>query len=113
MSNITPINTFVKARLGKYNLGPSIEKIYKETEERKMGTTDLEKQNLEAHVDLCEQRYKNLESRLSNIEEKVESIHTDINAGNKSMVKVIIGATGTIVAGLLSTIVVLLLKFPG
>ena len=78
-----------------------------------MGTTDLEKQNLEAHVDLCAQRYKYLESRLSNIEEKVESIHTDINAGNKSMVKVIIGATGTIVAGLLSTIVVLLLKFPG
>ena len=78
-----------------------------------MGTTDLEKQNLEAHVDLCEQRYKNLESRLSNIEEKVESIHTDINAVKKSMVKFIIGATGTIVAGLLSTIVVLLLKFPG
>ena len=36
-----------------------------------MGTTDLEKQNLEAQDDLCEQRYKNLESRLSNIEEKV------------------------------------------
>ena len=82
-------------------------------EERKMGTTDLEKQNLEAHVDLCEQRYKNLETRLTKIEEKVESIHEDIHSGNKSMVKVIIGATGTIVAGLLSTIVVLLLKFPG
>ena len=78
-----------------------------------MSTTDLEKQNLEAHVDLCEQRYKNLETRLSKIEEKVESIHEDIHSGNKSMVKVIIGATGTIVAGLLSTIVVLLLKFPG
>ena len=74
--------------------------------------TNLERENLEAHVDLCEQRYKNLESRLSNIEEKVESIHVDIQSGNKSMVKVIIGATGTIVAGLLSTIVVLLLKFP-
>ena len=78
-----------------------------------MSTTDLEKQNLEAHVDLCEQRYKNLETRLTKIEEKVESIHEDIHSGNKSMVKVIIGATGTIVAGLLSTIVVLLLKFPG
>ena len=78
-----------------------------------MSTTDLEKQNLEAHVDLCEQRYKNLETRLSKIEEKVESIHEDIHSRNKSMVKVIIGATGTIVAGLLSTIVVLLLKFPG
>ncbi len=75
--------------------------------------TDLEKQNLEAHVDLCEQRYKNLETRLDKIESKVEDIHADMSQGNKSMVKVIIGATGTIVAGLLSTIVVMLLKFPG
>ena len=77
-----------------------------------MSTTELEKQNLEAHVDLCEQRYNNLELRLSKIEAKVEHVHADITHGNKSMVKVIIGATGTIVAGLLSTIVVLLLKFP-
>jgi len=82
-------------------------------EARRKMATELEKQNLEAHVDLCEQRYKNLETRLDKIEEKVEDIHTDIQHGNKSMVKVIIGATGTIVAGLLSTIVVLLLKFPG
>ena len=74
--------------------------------------TTLERENLEAHVDLCEQRYNNLELRLSKIETKVEHIHADITQGNKSMVKVIIGATGTIVAGLLSTIVVLLLKFP-
>ena len=36
--------------------------------------TKLEKENLEAHVDLCEQRYKNLETRLEKIEEKVENI---------------------------------------
>ncbi len=70
--------------------------------------TTLERENLEAHVDLCEQRYNNLELRLSKIETKVEHIHADITNGNKSMVKVIIGATGTIVAGLLSTIVVIL-----
>ena len=72
--------------------------------------TTLERKNLEAHVDLCEQRYNNLELRLSKIETKVEHIHADITQGNKSMVKVIIGATGTIVAGLLSTIVVILLN---
>ena len=72
--------------------------------------TSLERENLEAHVDLCEQRYNNLELRLSKIETKVEHIHADITQGNKSMVKVIIGATGTIVAGLLSTIVVILLN---
>ena len=74
-------------------------------------TTDLERENLEAHVDLCQQRYENLESRLSKVEEKLEHVHQDIQHGNKSMIKVIIGATGTIVAGLLSTIVVLLINF--
>ena len=72
--------------------------------------TTLERENLEAHVDLCEQRYNNLELRLSKIETKVEHIHADITNGNKSMVKVIVSATGTIVAGLLSTIVVILLN---
>ena len=75
-----------------------------------MSTTNLEKENLEEHVDLCEQRYKNLETRMVNIESKVEHIHRDITAGQKSMTKVIIGAAGTIVAGLLSTIVVLLIS---
>ena len=73
--------------------------------------TDLERENLEAHVDLCEQRYKSLEGRLGKIEEKVEHIHSDIQNGNKSMIKVIVGASGTIVAGLLSTIIVILINF--
>ena len=60
--------------------------------------TKLEKESLEAHVDLCEQRYNNLELRLSKIETKVEHIHADITNNNKSMTKVLIGATGTIIA---------------
>jgi hypothetical protein len=75
-------------------------------------TTDLEKQSLEAHVDLCALRYKNLDERMTKIESKVEEIHDDIKSGNQSMTKVLIGAAGTIVAGLLSTIVVLLMSFP-
>lgn len=73
--------------------------------------TNLEKENLEAHVDLCAQRYNVLEGRLSKIESKVEHIHADITNGNKSMIKVIVGASGTIVAGLLSTIIVILINF--
>jgi|TARA_B110000305_G_scaffold241574_1_gene316281 tetrahydromethanopterin S-methyltransferase subunit G len=72
--------------------------------------TALEKKNLEAHVDLCQQRYEALEGRLSKIEEKVEAIHSDMQEGQKSMTKVLIGTAGTIVAGLLSTIVVILLN---
>lgn len=72
-------------------------------------TTDLEKQSLEAHVDLCALRYESLDKRMSKIEEKMDEIHKDVTDGNKSMVKVLIGTAGTIVAGLLSTIVVLLM----
>jgi len=79
--------------------------------ENKMArATDLEKENLEAHVDLCAQRYEVLEGRLSKIEEKVENIHTDIVAGQQSLTKVLIGTAGTVVAGLLSTIVVILMN---
>ena len=76
----------------------------------KTKATNLERENLEAHVDLCQQRYEVLERRLSKIEEKVEHIHKDITEGQKSMTKVLIGTAGTIVAGLLSTIVVILLN---
>lgn len=75
-------------------------------------TTELEKTSLEAHVDLCAIRYKNLDDRMTKIEQKVELIHEDITEGQKSMTKVLIGSAGTIVAGLLSTIVVLLMSLP-
>lgn len=78
-----------------------------------MQSTELERTNLEAHVDLCQQRYSQLETRLTKIENKVDRIHEDIAAGNSTMIKVLIGTAGTIVAGLLSTIVVLLVSFQG
>lgn len=74
-------------------------------------TTNLERENLEAHVDLCAQRYQILESRLTTIETKVESIHQDIMRGNKSMSSVIITSTATVVASLLGLIATLALKF--
>jgi hypothetical protein len=73
-------------------------------------TTKLEKESLEAHVDLCAIRYSNLSSRLSDVETKINEIHNDIKDGNQSLVKVLIGASGTIIAGLLSTIVVILMQ---
>lgn len=73
-------------------------------------TTDIEKENLEAHVELCAERYKNLDRRLNIIEDKVESILSELSSNNKNMQKVIIGATGTIIAGLLSTIVTFIIK---
>jgi hypothetical protein len=72
--------------------------------------TALERENLEAHVDLCEQRYVALEGRIVKVEEKLDSIAEQMASGQASLVKVIIGAAGTIVAGLLSTIIVILMN---
>tara|TARA_Y100001970_G_scaffold294003_1_gene445685 strand:- start:1274 stop:1579 length:306 start_codon:yes stop_codon:yes gene_type:complete len=78
-----------------------------------MSTTDLEKQNLEAHVDLCSERYKGLHDRLSAIEIRLAKMNEEMTAGQKSTAKTIIATAGTVVAGLLSTVVVILMKMPG
>jgi hypothetical protein len=69
---------------------------------------EFEKTNLEVHVDLCAQRYESLDRRLSNIENKFEELQDSIEKGHNSMIKVIIGTAGTVVAGVLSVLVVLL-----
>jgi hypothetical protein len=73
-------------------------------------TTELEKQSLEAHVDLCALRYQNLDNRLNAVETTLRDIHTDIKTGQQSMTKVLIGTAGTVIAGLLSTLVVILMQ---
>jgi chromosome segregation ATPase len=78
--------------------------------ELKYMPTELEKQNLEAHVDLCSERYRNLHDRLSAIEHRLGKISDDIKTGHKANSKTVIAAAGTVIAGLLSTMVVLLIK---
>ena len=78
-----------------------------------MSTTELEKQNLEAHVDLCSERYKGLHDRLSAIEVRLGKMNEEMTAGHKSTSKTIIATAGTVVAGLLSTVFVILMKMPG
>jgi tetrahydromethanopterin S-methyltransferase subunit G len=75
-----------------------------------MSTTKLERENLEAHVDLCAERYKQLEMRLGSIETKVENLAEKIQQSQTSITKVMIGTAGTIVAGVISTIVVILMN---
>ena len=87
--------------------------ILKRDLQRYMSTTDLERQNLEAHVDLCSERYKGLHDRLSAIELRLGKMNEEMTAGHKSQTKTIIATAGTVVAGLLSTVVVILMKMPG
>jgi hypothetical protein len=69
---------------------------------------EIERTNLEVHVDLCAQRYESLDLRLSKIEERFDELHESIKNSHNSMIKVIIGTAGTVVAGVLSVLVVLL-----
>ena len=87
--------------------------ILKRDLQRYMSTTELEKQNLEAHVDLCSERYKGLHDRLSAIEIRLAKMNEDMGVSHKSQTKTIIATAGTVVAGLLSTVVVILMKMPG
>jgi hypothetical protein len=43
--------------------------------ERIMSTpSDIEKENLEAHVEICAVRYANLETKLSNLEQRMDKL---------------------------------------
>lgn len=39
-------------------------------------TSDIEKKSLEAHVELCAQRYRFLESRLEDVDTKINNLDT-------------------------------------
>jgi len=74
-------------------------------------TTDIEKENLETHVELCSLRYRELERRLTSIEDKVNKLADAIEDSKGSMMKVLIGTAGTVIAGVISTLIVILTKF--
>lgn len=74
-------------------------------------TTDLEKQSLEAHVDLCAMRYMNLDTRLSVLESKMDAMQKDIIEGQKSLKVALLTTGGTIVTGIIGLIITIFLKF--
>ena len=73
--------------------------------------TNLERENLEAHVDLCAQRYNQLELRLTTLEAKVDAISRSLQENKESLNKVIITAAGSTVASIIGIIITILLKF--
>ena len=69
---------------------------------------DIERTNLEAHVELCAQRYKSLDERLTSIEGKFGDLKKLIEDGHTSMTKVLVGTAGTVITGVLGLVVVVL-----
>ena len=74
-------------------------------------TTEIEKKSLEAHVELCAERYRNLDERLEHMDEKIGAVETIIrevhdminSMGEKRNAQLINWGAGIIV-GLLGSI---------
>ena len=53
-----------------------------------MSTTEIEKKSLEAHVELCAERYSNLETKLENLDNRMDKIEGHIVDIKDSLTKV-------------------------
>jgi archaellum component FlaC len=78
---------------------------------------DIEKENLEAHVELCAERYRRLEEKFENVEDKISSVssdlsglHTSMSQDNKIIIKTLIATAGTIIVALVSAVAAVLTK---
>jgi hypothetical protein len=74
--------------------------------------TNIEKENLEAHVELCAQRYDALEQRMSSVEGKLSTLQHTVEKSSLHTVKILIGTAGTIIVAMLSLIGIILTKMP-
>ena len=68
-----------------------------------------EKKSLEAHVDLCAERYYRLETRLQGVESAVHELKDTMIDESKRTSKIIIGSAATVIGGLMSTVVALIM----
>ena len=77
--------------------------------------TEIEKENLEAHVELCAVRYGSLETKLNNLEQRMDKLElhlidiknslTDkITGGDKQTINIFTTLMGVVLAGLIGFI---------
>lgn len=76
-----------------------------------MSTRSLEKQSLEAHVDLCAERYDRLKSdlegmneRLDNLEGMVKGIVEKLNEKENNAMRAIVKIAGSLIVTLVSAL---------
>jgi hypothetical protein len=81
-------------------------------------TTDLEKKSLEAHVDLCAQRYRYLEQKFQVVEDKItdqgtviREVHDMVQNMTEKRTDQIMGWGAAIIAGLVGIVAYLVTTF--
>jgi len=71
--------------------------------------TQSERKNLEAHVDLCAERYDRLEQRLEALELAMQEMKQMVIEESQRSTKIVIGSAATVIGGLLSTVIAIIL----
>jgi hypothetical protein len=74
-------------------------------------TIKSEHTNLELHVELCAQRYSELDTRLCSLEVKTDAILSEIRQNKTEIVKIVVGTAGSVIIAMLGLITTILMKF--
>jgi tetrahydromethanopterin S-methyltransferase subunit G len=72
---------------------------------------DIEKENLAAHVELCAQRYAEIEARFDKIEAKLDALSAEINKNKGELARTIITSALGISGSLIGLVITILMKF--
>ncbi len=64
--------------------------------------------DIDTRISLVEQNYQHLERRLEKVETKLDQLNDLMKHSQNQLIKVIVGTTGTIIVGFMSTIAVIL-----
>jgi tetrahydromethanopterin S-methyltransferase subunit G len=74
-------------------------------------TIDKEKNSLELHVDLCAERYRALDERLGNVENKLDMVIDRMDQVNAALGRTIIRASAPVIVAIITLIGVIITKF--
>lgn len=67
-------------------------------------TLPTEHQDLNLHVNLCEQRYRALETRLDKLEEKLAEIDAKVDRFRLDFFKIMVGTAGSIIIAIIGAV---------
>ena len=60
-----------------------------------------EREDLSIHVDICAERYKGLDERLTKVEKKIDDVHATVQSVRTDLTKTLVATAGTIVVALI------------
>jgi hypothetical protein len=69
---------------------------------------NAEREDLSTHVDLCAQRYAELNQRLTNLEQKVDGLGLKIDGFRSAIVTTAITTVGSVLIALIGTVALIL-----